>query len=95
MKKLLVILLVLLLSGCETQFSEEYYRNKVDTFDIELTIGVIAFVKTPLNNNERLVYVEFVEYYEEYQFEREKVYAFCINEDCEIITLNEYLEIKE
>lgn len=95
MKRLLiVVMLMILLTGCSHNYNEEYYRQQVEDYDIELEIRVISFKNTHLENDERIVRVEYVEYYEQYQFKPIILYSFCINTKCELITQIKYLEIK-
>lgn len=99
MKKILIVLTVLVaftLSGCSSKIdAETYYINKVKEEQIELDVRIMGYSNIKLEDNQRIVRVKYFEYFDEFIFKPQTVYAFCIYDNCEFISKTEYIEFKE
>lgn len=90
-KILLLVLMTLALSGCSSKIDvEQYYQNIISTQDIEIEVEVLAFKNIRLEGQQRLVYVQYVEYTQDIVFDKKTIYAFCIYDKCDFISVNEY-----
>ena len=89
-----MIALTFLLGGCESKLNEEYYKRFVEANNIELDVVVVTFINQPLQDNERIVFIEYIEYYEHFQFTPIKLYSFCVLDKCKLISFEQYLEYR-